>query len=136
MNSSDNLQQSFTIFLSRLCGGECQGLYIFISTTFLSRLCGGEYIYKDLTGKDMGLFVDELMTDKDHRTINPSKLKNFRQIATPCNACLAIMRGASVHAGIFYNNAIIHLTDNGVQSVPPHIAEIQHGTITYYTISY
>ena len=93
-------------------------------------------IYKDLTGQDMGLFVDELMTDKDHRIINPSKLKNFRQIATPCNACLAIMRGASVHAGIFYNNAIIHLTDNGVQSVPPHIAEIQHGTITYYTISY
>ena len=93
-------------------------------------------IHRDLTGKDMGLFVDELMTDKNHRTINPSKLKNFRQIATPCNACLAIMRGASVHAGIYYSNTIIHLTEAGIQSTPTHIAQVQYGNISYYTIGH
>lgn len=93
-------------------------------------------IYKDLTGQDMGLFVDELMTDKHHRIINPAKLKNFSQIATPCHACLVIMRGQAVHAGIFYNNTIIHLTDGGVFSTPPHIAETQYGQLSYYTIAH
>ena len=92
-------------------------------------------IYKDLTGKDMGLFVDELMTDKNHRTINPAKLKNFTQIPTPISPCLAIMRGQTVHAGIFYNNTILHLTDCGINATPPHIAKVQHGDISYYTIN-
>lgn len=91
-------------------------------------------IYKDITGNDMGLFVDELMTDKDHRTINPSKLKNFTQIPTPVSPCLAIMRGQAVHAGIFYQNTIIHLTDGGIYSTPPHIAQVQYGNVSYYTI--
>lgn len=93
-------------------------------------------IYKDLTGQDMGLFVGELMTDKHHRTINPAKLKNFSQITTPCDACLVIMRGQAVHAGIYHNNTIIHLTEAGIQSTPPHIAQVQYGNISYYTISH
>ena len=93
-------------------------------------------IYKDLTGQDMGLFVDELMTDKDHRTINPSKLKNFTQIPTPISPCLAIMRGQAVHAGIYHSNAIIHLTEAGIQSTPTHIAQVQYGNISYYTIEH
>ena len=30
-------------FLSRLCGGECVAIYIVVGIFFLSRLCGGEF---------------------------------------------------------------------------------------------
>lgn len=93
-------------------------------------------IYKNITGNDMGLFVDELMTDKHHRIINPAKLKNFTQIHTPTDPCLAVMRGQAVHAGIYYSNTIIHLTEAGIQSTPTHIAQVQYGNISYYTIEH
>lgn len=91
-------------------------------------------IYRDITGKDIGLYVGELMTGKNARTINPSKLKDFIPLDTPRNPCLAVMHGQAVHAGIFYHNQIIHLTEAGIQCVPPHIAQLQHGKIRYYDI--
>ena len=91
--------------------------------------------YRDLTGRDMGLYVNELMTGRDKRTINPSKLKEFKQISTPIAPCLAIMRGGEVHAGIYTDGLIIHLTNTGINAPPPHIARLRHGTITYYRVN-
>lgn len=92
-------------------------------------------IYRDLTEQDMGLFVSELMTGKDKRQINVTKLKEFSELPQPIAPCLAIMRGAEVHAGIYHNGVIIHLTDSGIHAQPPHLAELQHGRIKYYRVN-
>lgn len=88
--------------------------------------------YKALTGIDVGLYVSELLTDKDHRTINPAKLDNFRPLDAPISPCLAVMRGASVHAGIYHEGVIHHLTEAGEHATPAHIAQLQYGAIKYY----
>lgn len=88
--------------------------------------------YKALTGIDVGLYVSELLTDKNARAINPAKLANFSLLDAPASPCLAVMRGAVVHAGIYHDGLIHHLTESGEHAVPPHIARLQHGTVKYY----
>ena len=91
-------------------------------------------IYRDITGKDMGVYVGELLTGRKKRKINTNKLKEFDQLKTPCDPCLAIMHGAELHTGIYHQDKIIHLTESGAQCIPPHIAELKHGRITYYAL--
>lgn len=88
--------------------------------------------YQAITGIDVGLYVSELLTDRDHRTINPAKLDNFRPLDVPISPCLAVMRGASVHAGIYHHGVILHLTETGEHATPIHIAQLQYGVIKYY----
>lgn len=88
--------------------------------------------YKAITGVDVELYVSELMTSKDNRTINPAKLANFSQLDTPASPCFAVMRGATVHAGIYHNGVILHLTETGEQATPLHIAKLQYGTVKFY----
>ena len=90
--------------------------------------------YRDISGRDMGLYVDGLLTGKAARTVNVNKLKQFKRLAIPVDPCLAIMNGAEVHAGIYHDHKIIHFNEQGVQAQPPHIAEINHGRIKYYAI--
>lgn len=91
-------------------------------------------IYHDITGRDMGVYVKGLMTGRDKRTIDIDKLKRFIPLAEPNQTCLALMHGAELHAGIYHQSKIIHITESGVQCVPPHIAELNHGKIKYYAV--
>lgn len=91
-------------------------------------------IYRDITGKDMGIYVAGLLTSRDLRTINPAKLKEFEPLDEPVEPCLALMHGAELHAGIYHLAKIIHITETGVQCVPPHIAALRHGRVKYYAI--
>lgn len=88
--------------------------------------------YQAITGVDIGLYVAELMTGKDNRKINPAKLSQFTPLDAPASPCFAVMRGATVHAGVYHDGLIHHLTESGEQAVPPHIAQLQHGLIKYY----
>lgn len=88
--------------------------------------------YQAITGVDMGLYVAELLTDKDNRKIDPAKLNHFTPLDAPVSPCFAVMRGAVVHAGIYHDGVILHLTENGEHATPPHIARLQHGLIRYY----
>lgn len=89
-------------------------------------------IYQDITGDDMGVYVTGLMTGRDKRTIDIKQLKRFRPITAPIEPCLALMHGGELHVGIYHQSKIIHITESGVQCVPPHLAEIKHGRIKYY----
>lgn len=91
--------------------------------------------YKDLTNQDLSIFVNDLMTSQDKRTINPAKLSSLKKLAEPVNPCLAVMHGAEPHAGIFVDGFILHLNHNGVGILPPHLAQLQFGLITYYAIT-
>jgi len=91
-------------------------------------------IYKDITGDDMGVYVAELMTGRGKRKIDIVKLKRFVQLESPIDPCLALMHSAELHAGIYHQRKIIHITESGVQCVAPHIAELKHGRIKYYAI--
>lgn len=88
--------------------------------------------YQAITGIDVGLYVSELLTDRQNRTIDPAKLANFAPLERPVSPCFAVMRGASVHAGIHHNGVILHLTENGEYATPIHIAQLQYGVIKYY----
>ena len=91
-------------------------------------------VYRDITGNDMALYVDDLLTGRDKRKIDIAKLKNFALLDNACDPCLALMHGSELHAGIYHQSKIIHLTETGAQCIPPHIAELKHGRITYYAI--
>lgn len=91
-------------------------------------------IYRDITGCDMGLYVDDLMTGRSKRKINTEKLKNFEPIDIPRDPCLAVMHGAELHSGIYHQGVIIHFNINGIHCNPPHIAEIKYGRMTYHAI--
>lgn len=91
-------------------------------------------IYRDITGRDMGVYVDDLMTGRGKRKINTDKLKSFEQLKAPCDPCLAIMHGAELHTGIYHQGKIMHFNDAGIHCNPPHIAELKYGRITYYAI--
>lgn len=91
-------------------------------------------IYRDLTTIDMSADVRGLLTGRNHRHIDIAQLRRFTPIPNPIAPCLAIMHSDVMHAGIYYDNKIIHLTECGVQCVPPHLAEIRHGRIKYYAI--
>lgn len=91
-------------------------------------------VYRDITKKDMGVYVDDLMTGRNCRKIDIAKLKRFKPLSAPIEPCLALMHGSELHAGIYHQAKIIHITEAGVQCVPPHIAELKHGRITYYAI--
>lgn len=91
-------------------------------------------VYKDITGKDMGVYVGELMTGRKKRKVCAEKLKDFKQLDSPTDPCLALMHGKELHAGIYHQAKIIHITETGVQCVPPHIAELRHGRIKYYAL--
>lgn len=88
--------------------------------------------YKALTGIDVGLYVSELLTDKNARAINPAKLANFSLLDAPVSPCLAVMRGVGAHAGIYHDGVIHHLTETGEHATPAHIAQLQYGAIKYY----
>ena len=88
--------------------------------------------YQAITGVDIGLYVAELMTGKDNRKINPAKLSQFTPLDAPVSPCFAVMRGATVHAGIYHNGVIHHLTEAGEHATPAHIAQLQYGAIKYY----
>lgn len=90
--------------------------------------------YRDITGIDMGLYVNELMTGRNKRKVNPAKLKDFTPLAIPIDPCLALMHGVELHAGIYHQSKIIHITESGVQALPPHLAEVRHGRVKYYAI--
>lgn len=90
--------------------------------------------YKELTGNDPCLFVDGLLTDKDHRRVNSSALSAFSPTPTPKDGAWAVMHGVDVHIGIYQNGLIHHLTENGRHATPPHIAQLNHGRITYYEL--
>ena len=92
--------------------------------------------YRDISGRDMGLYVSELMTGRAKRRVIVSKLKEFKPIAIPIEPCLAVMHGAELHIGIYHKGKIIHFNEQGVQAQPPYIAEINHGRIKYYAISH
>lgn len=88
--------------------------------------------YQAITGVDVGLYVSELLTGKDSRTINPAKLSHFTPLDALVSPCFAVMRGASVHAGIYHDGVILHLTETGEHATPIHIAQLQYGVIKYY----
>lgn len=91
-------------------------------------------LYRDITGKDMGIYVDDLMTGRDKRKIDIAKLKRFKPLNAPVDPCLALMHGKELHAGIYHQAKIIHITETGVQCVAPHIAALRQGRIKYYAI--
>ncbi|WP_352338294.1 hypothetical protein [Psychrobacter sp. 16-MNA-CIBAN-0192] len=91
-------------------------------------------IYRDITGKDMGIYVGELLTGRKKRKINTDKLKEFKQLKAPSDPCLVIMHGAELHTGIYHQDKIMHFNDLGVHCAAPHIAESRYGRITYYAI--
>lgn len=91
-------------------------------------------LYQDLSGKDMGVYVSGMMTGRDHRTINPGRFKQLRQLTVPESPCVAVMHSQTPHAGVFYFDTIIHFNESGINCQPPHIAELKHGRISYYAI--
>lgn len=91
-------------------------------------------IYKDITDKDLDIYVNDLMTDRENRKINTAKLKNLVSLKIPTDPCLAVMHGSELHTGIYHQGLIIHLTESGVNCTPPHIAEIKQGRLTYHEI--
>ena len=40
-------------------------------------------IYRDITGCDMGVYVDGLLRGRHHRHIDPAKIKEFTQLKAP-----------------------------------------------------
>lgn len=91
-------------------------------------------IYRDLTGVDMSTQVSGLLKGKSQRHVDIKKLKQFKWLAEPTDPCLAIMHGDELHAGIYHQSKIIHITESGIQNIAPHFAEIRHGRIKYYAI--
>lgn len=90
--------------------------------------------YERLTGSNPRLLVGELLTDKANRRVNPSALSAFCPTDTPTDGTWAVMHGAQVHIGIYQDGLIHHLTESGQHATPPHIAQLQHGRITYYEL--
>ncbi|WP_394260786.1 hypothetical protein [Moraxella boevrei] len=89
-------------------------------------------VYKDLTNQDLSIFVDELMTGKDKRKINPQKLNQLKKLDEPDSPCLTVMHGNEPHAGVYVDNFVLHLNENGVHIMPLHLIKLQYGLVSFY----
>nr|WP_315041299.1 hypothetical protein [uncultured Moraxella sp.] len=91
-------------------------------------------VYKDFANQDISHLLNELMTSKNHRTINPDKLKHFKKLDEPTSPCIAVMHGMIAHAGVFIDGFVLHLTESGVHIMPPHLLKLQYSVVNYYAV--
>lgn len=75
-------------------------------------------VWFELTGIDLSRFIiniNDKITDKSFK---------FEHLDKPMSPCIVIMKRVSFnsHVGIFINNKVFHLTEQGVQYLPLDIA--------------
>lgn len=91
-------------------------------------------VWKDLTGKDIGLRLKALHDPAEVRKARAGDLKAFEKLDRPISPCLALMRRprTAPHIGIYLRRRILHLNENGVRFEMPYLAMLPFKTIGYY----
>lgn len=64
---------------------------------------------------------------------NPSHLKNFIKLTSPAPYCIVLFRNRNeAHVGLYVDDKVIHLSENGVVYQPLTIAKLGFTKIEYY----
>ncbi len=83
--------------------------------------------YRFLTGID----ISELMLTSGH--FKAKNLRNFVKLDKPIQNCFVLMRDTdSSHVGIWYDNQVLHLTQNGVVMQPLCTLENSFKRVGFY----
>lgn len=85
--------------------------------------------YRFLTGND----ISEYLLSGDYAL--PINLRNFTKLAEPKQHCIVLMRDTDkAHIGVWHDNAVLHLGDNGVVSQPLIIAQRGFKRVNFYEV--
>jgi hypothetical protein len=111
---------------------------------YLDRMPRNDYNCLDFVREVwLGLFNDDVKRRLDalcagvHSSdgvIKLSGVKGFEKLDAPISPCFVVMQRSRLqpHIGIFYNNRILHLRDNGVEYQPLQVARRYFTKIGYY----
>ena len=84
-------------------------------------------IYRELTGIDL---TNKLLTSG---FFNAQKLRNFRQVETPKQLTIVLFRDkAKAHVGLWYDNKVLHLSEQGVLLQPLDMAKMGFKRVNFY----
>ena len=83
--------------------------------------------YRYYTGKDIS---NKLLTSG---FFNAQKLRNFRQVETPKQLTIVLFRDkAKAHVGLWYDNKVLHLSEQGVLLQPLDVAKMGFKRVNFY----
>src|SRR5699024_1890909 len=84
---------------------------------------------KFLTGRD----ISPYMYSGTHAV--PLNIRKFKQVKTPAQFTLVLMRDRSkAHIGIWYNNAVLHLSQHGAVLQTLSVAMREFKKVTFYEV--
>ena len=64
---------------------------------------------------------------------NAQKLRNFRQVETPKQLTIVLFRDANkAHVGLWYDNKVLHLSEQGVLLQPLDVAKMGFKRVNFY----
>ena len=83
--------------------------------------------YKEFKGVDLS---DKLLSSG---FFNAQKLRNFRQVETPKQLTIVLFRDANkAHVGMWYDNKVLHLSEQGVLLQPLDMAKMGFKRVNFY----
>ena len=83
--------------------------------------------YKEFKGVDLS---DKLLSSG---FFNAQKLRNFRQVDKPKQLTIVLFRDANkAHVGLWYDNKVLHLSEQGVLLQPLDVAKIGFKRVNFY----
>ena len=84
-------------------------------------------IYRELTGIEL---TNKLLTSG---FFNAQKLRNFRQVETPRQLTIVLFRDVNkAHVGLWYDNKVLHLSEQGVLLQPLDVAKMGFKRVNFY----
>lgn len=87
-----------------------------------------------VTGEDLSARMSGVMSAVSQgHGLQWGDVRHFERLPKPISPCIALMTGKqSPHVGLFYNRKILHITEEGVQYMPPEIATTGFDRVRYY----
>ena len=84
-------------------------------------------VYRALTGVDLS---DKLLT---RGFFTARQLRNFKQVDTPKQLTIVLFRDANkAHVGLWYDNKVLHLSEQGVLLQPLDVAKMGFKRVDFY----
>ncbi len=93
-------------------------------------------VWKSLFGIDVSFILPKESTDIRFWDRTPfKKFKLLKKAKNPCFVLLRSTQPTATHFATFIDNKILHITEQGVQYLPPEIISVSYNKMLYYEYS-
>jgi hypothetical protein len=87
-----------------------------------------------ITGDDLSVRAAGVLHALTAGGLQRRDISVFERLVRPIPPCIVLFNGRNVspHVGLFYRQKVLHITEQGVQYMPLHVAKIGFDRVSFY----